>query len=133
MAAAFWAIEEGVPFQMFSRPTFRKMFKSLNKRFDEIVNIDERGIREKIMTLGKYAEKATLEEIKYHEVAWTTDHWTGPNDKSYSTISSYAVERIFSQLKLIEDSCGESMREDMLKIRIFERNNGDLAMSMAKE
>ena len=40
--------------------------------------------------------------------------------------SSCAVDMIFSRLKSIEDSCGENVREDMLEIRMFPRNNGDL-------
>ena len=41
-------------------------------------------------------------------------------------LSSCAIERIFSQLKLIVDSCGENMFEDMLEIRMRERNNGKI-------
>ena len=42
-------------------------------------------------------------------------------------LSSCAVERVFSQLNLIIDTCGENMLEDMVEIRMFERNNGDLS------
>ena len=41
-------------------------------------------------------------------------------------VSSCAIERVFSQLKLIRDTCGDNMLEDMLEIRMFERNNGDI-------
>jgi len=41
-------------------------------------------------------------------------------------LSSCAVERVFSQLKLIRDACGDNMMEDMLEIRMFELCNGDL-------
>ena len=41
-------------------------------------------------------------------------------------LSSCAVERVFSQLKLIVESCGENLMEDMLEIRMLLRNNGDL-------
>ena len=43
-------------------------------------------------------------------------------------LSSCAVERVFSQLKLIRDACGDNMMEDMLEIRMFERCNGDLSI-----
>ena len=43
-------------------------------------------------------------------------------------LSSCAVERVFSQLKLIHDACGDNMMEDMLEIRMFERCNGDLSI-----
>ena len=42
--------------------------------------------------------------------------------------SSRDAERVFSQLKLIEDQCGSNMMEDMLQIRMFERCNGDISM-----
>ena len=48
-------------------------------------------------------------------------------------IFSCGIERVFSQLKQIEDSCGENMSEDILEIRIFERNNENLTMCMTKE
>ncbi len=39
-------------------------------------------------------------------------------------VSSCAVERVFSQLKLIDDACG-SMHEDMLEVRMFCQTNGE--------
>ena len=47
-----------------------------------------------------------------------------------SQMSSCSVERVFSQLKLIRDACGESMMEDMTEIRMFMRCNGDLNTKM---
>ena len=41
-------------------------------------------------------------------------------------MSSCAVERVFSQLKLIRDACGDNMFEDMTEIRMFMRCKGDL-------
>ena len=41
-------------------------------------------------------------------------------------LSSCSVEQVFSQLKLICDACSDSLMEDMLEIRMFERCNGDL-------
>jgi hypothetical protein len=38
-------------------------------------------------------------------------------------ISSASVERIFSQMKLIWDSCGDSMLEETLFSRVCERCN----------
>ena len=44
----------------------------------------------------------------------------------HAVVPSCAVERVFSQLKLIVESCGENLMEDMLEIRMLLRNNGDL-------
>jgi len=116
VAAIFWAIEEAVPFHMFSRPTFRNMFKPLNKRSGEIVNIDDRGMREMANKMGKYAEEATLKEIKDCEVAWTTDHWTGPNDESYSTVTAHYIDENWVLQSAILDFkvfCGSTTGENI--------------------
>ena len=47
-----------------------------------------------------------------------------------SQMSSCSVERVFSQLQLIREICGENMMEDMTKICMFMRCNGDLNVSM---
>jgi len=41
-------------------------------------------------------------------------------------VSSCAVERVFSQLNMIVETCGCHMLEDMLEVRLFARCNGDL-------
>ena len=41
-------------------------------------------------------------------------------------MSSCSVERVFSQLTLIRETCGENMMEDMNEIRMFMRCIGDL-------
>ena len=39
-------------------------------------------------------------------------------------VSSCAVERVFPQLKLIRDQCGDNLYEDILEVRMFARCNG---------
>ena len=41
-------------------------------------------------------------------------------------VSSCAIERVFSQLSIIQNVCGDNMLEDMTELRMFERNNGDI-------
>ena len=41
-------------------------------------------------------------------------------------LSSCSVERVFSQLKLIRDACGDNMKGDMCEIRMFLRSNGEI-------
>ena len=52
------------------------MFKPLRKRYHEIVNVDSRGIQDKIITMGWYAETATLLDLLDCEISWTTDSQT---------------------------------------------------------
>ena len=47
-----------------------------------------------------------------------------------SQMSSCSVEGLFSQLKLIRETCGGNMMEDMNEIRMFMRCNGDLNVNM---
>ena len=47
-----------------------------------------------------------------------------------SQMSSCSVERVFSQLKLIRETCGENMMEDMTEIRMLMRCNGNLNVNM---
>lgn len=86
-AASIWAVEEAVPFSMFSKETFRNIFKPLHKKADEITNLDSRAIREHVMLLGRLAKAATEIEMTDREMSWTTDHWSGPNDQTYTTLT----------------------------------------------
>jgi hypothetical protein len=56
------------------------MFEPLNKKAPKIVNVDCKSIRKVVMHHGRLAKEATQIEMEEQEVAWTTDHWTGPND-----------------------------------------------------
>eukprot|EP00979_Chaetoceros_neogracilis_P003467 scaffold598_cov207-Chaetoceros_neogracile.AAC.5 len=47
-------------------------------------------------------------------------------------VSSCAVERVFSQLKLIREVCGDNLYRDMLELRMFARCNGDLVQKGVK-
>jgi len=42
-------------------------------------------------------------------------------------VSSCAVERVFSQLQVICDVCGDKLYEDILEVRMFARCNGNLS------
>ena len=42
-------------------------------------------------------------------------------------VSSCAVERVFSQLQVIRDVCGDKLYEDILEVRMFARCNGNLS------
>ena len=96
VAATTWIIEEAIPIRMITRPTFRMMFKPLNKRWNEVVNVDMRGIREETMTMGRYAQEATLKELRGRAISWTTDHWTGPNNESYTTLTAHYIDENWS-------------------------------------
>jgi hypothetical protein len=91
VAVASWVVQEAVPISMVEAPSFRNMFEPFNKKASEITNVNRHTVREEIMTMGRYAWKATEIEMTGREVAWTTDHWTGPNDETYSTVTSHFI------------------------------------------
>eukprot|EP00956_Cyclotella_meneghiniana_P041904 scaffold244197_cov36-Cyclotella_meneghiniana.AAC.2 len=95
-ACATWAIEEAIPFQTFTKPSFRALFKPFNKKADQITNVDRREIREEVMMIGKIAKKATEIEMMDRELSYTTDHWTGPNDETYSTLTAHWIDELWA-------------------------------------
>ena len=76
---------------MVEAPSFHNMFEPFNKKASEITNVNQHTVHEEVMTMGRYAWKATEIGMTGHEVAWTTDHWTGPNDETYSTVTSHFI------------------------------------------
>ena len=90
-AVASWIIDKGMPFSMVEEPTFGNMFESINQKASVIVNVDCKSIREVVMMQGRLAEAATQIVMAGQEVAWTTDHWTGPNDQTYSTVTAHFI------------------------------------------
>jgi hypothetical protein len=56
------------------------LFLPLNSKALQIVYVDGPKILQQVMKLGKYAEEAIECELKGKRLAWTSDHWTGPND-----------------------------------------------------
>jgi hypothetical protein len=103
VAAATWVIERNIPFQEFNEPTFRAMFSPLNKKAPEIVNVSNLGIKEKVYDFGRYAEKATHLEMKGQELCWTTDHWTGPNDETYSDLTAHFIDEEWNLKSILLD------------------------------
>ena len=99
-AAASWAVTHGIPWTMFSSPTFRNLFLPLNSKALQIVNVDGPKIRQQVMKLGKYAEEAIECELKGKRLAWTSDHWTGPNDETYTTVTAHYMSDNWEMKKL---------------------------------
>jgi hypothetical protein len=61
-AARFWAAEEDVPFNMFTKQSFRNMFLPMNKKADKIIN----NIKENINLLKKHYSKLRKAEVDRH-------------------------------------------------------------------
>ena len=76
-AAMTLAIEEGIPFCMFFQPSFRYLFIPLNSEPNKIVKLTCQEVRASVLEMGGFAIEAAKREICNHQIAWTTDHWTG--------------------------------------------------------
>jgi hypothetical protein len=91
-AAAMLAIDEGIPFHTFEQPSFRRLFTPLNHESDKIVKLRRNQVRDAVLEMGSYAVEATKQEIHNHHIAWTTDHWTGQDKATYTTVTAHWID-----------------------------------------
>ena len=123
-AATTFAIEEGIPFRMFSQPAFRRLFIPLNAESDKIVNLSRNDVRDSVVEMGGFAVEATKREIRNHQISWTTDHWTGADKFTYTTVTAHWINKLTWTLhsacldfKIFEGSTtGERIYEDIITV-----------------
>ena len=65
--------------------------------------MDRKSICEVVMLHGRLAKEAIWIEMEGQEVAWTTDHWTGPNNQTYSTVTAHFINANWSNVSCILD------------------------------
>ena len=92
VAAATCASENGLPLDVFTRPSFRNMFRAISKTANQVVNISSKTLRKEILVMGLMAEDAVCEEMRGKRVSYTSDHWTGPNDETYTTVTAHYID-----------------------------------------
>ncbi len=130
-AVALWMIDKGIPFSMVEEKTFRKMFEPLNKKAPDIVNEDSKSICNVVLLHGRLDKEATQIEMEGLKVVWTTDHWTGPNDQKYSTVTAHFINANWSYVLCILDlkvlkgtTMGEAVFNDITHVlQKFQVNN----------
>jgi hypothetical protein len=123
-AATTLAIEEGIPFRMFSQPSFRRLFNPLNAESNKIVNLSRNDVRDSVLEMGGFAVEATKREIRNHQILWTTDHWTGADKYTYTTVTAHWINKLTWKLhsacldfKVFEGSTtGERIYEDIISV-----------------
>ena len=88
-----WIMEEAVPFRYVEAKSFRSMINSVvdNSHVDDMFRITRSMLRARILKLGVLCKKATKEELKKYQCSFTTDHWTGPNDETYTTSTCHYI------------------------------------------
>ncbi len=93
-AVATLAIKEGIPLCTFSQPSFRQLFIPLNTESDKIVNLTCHDVRDSVVEMGGFAMEATKRrEICNHQILWTTDHWTGADKGTYTTVTAHWINK----------------------------------------
>jgi hypothetical protein len=70
---------------------FRRLFTPLNHESDKIVKLQRHQVKDAVIEMGGYAE-ATKREIRNHHINWTTDHWTGADKATYTTITAHWID-----------------------------------------
>ena len=108
---------------MFAKPAFRKLFTVVNKNASQIVNIGPERVRDQVMKFGLIAERATQLELNGVKIAWTTDHWTSPNDQSFTTLTAHYIDNIWQMRSACLDfkvfhgtTTGDKIYEDVKSV-----------------
>jgi len=63
----------------------------LNHESDKIVKLQRHQFKDAVLEMGSYAVEATKREIRNHHIAWTTDHWTGQDKATYTTVTAHWI------------------------------------------
>ena len=116
-------IEGCHPFSIVENSDFRNLFRPFHKDADQITNVATDRVREEIMSLGGLAIKATKLEVEKHKGSWTTDHWTGMDDATYTTTTFHFIDKDWQlQSQLVDfkvfhgTTTGEAIYNDQVKV-----------------
>jgi len=92
-SAVRWIMEESIPFRAVETKSFRAMVNTVEENESEhgIFKISRSMARRKILNLGLLSKKATKLELQNYICAFPTDHWTGPNDETYTTLTCHYI------------------------------------------
>jgi len=101
VAAATCAATNGLPLDLFTRPSFRNMFGAISRTADRVVNISSICLRKEMLTLGLIVEDAVRAELQGKCVSYTSDHWTGLNDEIYTTVTAHFIDTNAWEMRLL--------------------------------
>ena len=118
-------MEEAVPFRFVEAKSFRSMINSVvdNSHEDNMFRISRSMLRARILKLGVLCKKATKEELKKYQCSFTTDHWTGPNHETYTTLTCHYISEEWEYHSCVVDfkvfhgtTRGQDCGEDLFRI-----------------
>ena len=88
-AITAWVVEENEPLNAVGKRSFRRMLQTVDEHCPLPTAAN---VRDDIMYLGKVAREALKLELKGKYFSVTTDHWTSPNDETYSCLTVHWIE-----------------------------------------
>ena len=123
-AVTAWVIDQNMPFDSVEKPSFRRMFSSIvDDKYADLFKTTAKTIRSRILHLGHLSKQATKKEMIDHEFSLTTDHWTGPDDETYTTLTAHYIEDKWMIKSCVLDfkvfhgsTSGNNCAEDLFKI-----------------
>jgi len=121
-AVTNFIIAESQPFTIVASPEFRGLFRPFHKEANKITEVSSYQLREEIFTLRLIAKKATKLEVDVQKGSWTTDHWTGCNDATYTTttfhyIKQWSLRNIIVDFKVFHGTTsGEAIYKDQAAV-----------------
>jgi hypothetical protein len=110
------------PFTIVASPKFRSLFCPFHKEADKITGVPPNRVREKIFSLGALAKRTTKLEVGAQKGLWTTDHWMGCNDATYTTttfhyIKNWSLCNIIVDFKIFHGATsGEAIYNDQAQV-----------------
>jgi hypothetical protein len=85
-----WIMETNQPLVTAENLSFRRMMESVNTAAPKF---HVRPIKAEIKALGFIAKKAVIKHMSKQYFSVTTDHWTSPNDETYSCLTAHWIEQ----------------------------------------
>jgi hypothetical protein len=71
---------------------FHQIFSPLSPECNKIVKLQRHQVKDAVIEMGGYAVEATKREIRNQHIAWTTDHWTGADKATYTTVTAHWID-----------------------------------------
>jgi hypothetical protein len=78
-------------------------FEVIDKKAPKLFVLTSNKLREEVSKIGLYTRQATKIEINRHKCAFTTDHWTGPNNETYTTLTGHYIDNDWSLCSCVLD------------------------------
>jgi hypothetical protein len=100
------------------------LFRPFHKEADKITDVPPNRVREEIFSLRALAKRATKLEVGAQKGSWTTNHWTGCNDTTYTTttfhyIKNWSLRNIIVDFKVFHGTTsGEAIYNDQAQVLV---------------